>query len=105
MFEVTSLASEKIIEFLKDKDEKPSIRVMLAEGGCSGPALGLALDDEAKDNDDKFESAGLHFLIDKDLMEKVKPIKIDYQTSQYGEGFKIESSLPVKSCGSGTCCC
>ena len=32
MFEVTSLASEKIMEFLQDKDEKPSIRVILAKG-------------------------------------------------------------------------
>ena len=103
MFEVTSLASEKIIEFLKDKNEKPSIRIMLAEGGCAGPTLGLALDDEEKDTDETFESVGLKFLIDKDLIEKVKPIKIDYQTSMYGEGFKIESSLPAKSCG--TCSC
>ena len=105
MFEITSLACKKIIEFLDDKEEKPFIRIMLAEGGCSGPALGLALDEEETDSDEKFENSGLKFLIDKDLMEKVKPVKIDYQTSPYGEGFKIDSSLPVKSCGSGTCCC
>ena len=66
--------------------------------------MALALD-EPRNTDEKFESAGLKFLIDKDLMEEVKPIKIDYQTSPYGEGFKIESSLPVKSCGDGTCSC
>ncbi len=33
MFEVTDKATEMIKEFLKDKDEIPSIRIMLSQGG------------------------------------------------------------------------
>jgi len=33
MFEVTEKASEMIKDFLKDKEEIPSIRVMLSQGG------------------------------------------------------------------------
>lgn len=33
MFEVTEKADEKIQEFFKDKDDKPIIRIFLAQGG------------------------------------------------------------------------
>ncbi len=33
MFEITDKASDMVKEFLKDKEEIPSIRIMLSEGG------------------------------------------------------------------------
>jgi Fe-S cluster assembly iron-binding protein IscA len=33
MFEVTEKASEMIKDFLKDREEIPSIRIMLSQGG------------------------------------------------------------------------
>ena len=33
MFEVTEKASEKIKEFLEDKEEIPGIRIVLSQGG------------------------------------------------------------------------
>ena len=33
MFEVTEKASEKIKDFLKDREEYPAIRIMLSQGG------------------------------------------------------------------------
>ena len=53
MFEVTEKASEMIKDFLKDRDVIPAIRVMLSQGGWSGPSLGLALD-ESRDGDEIF---------------------------------------------------
>jgi len=33
MFEITEKASNMVKDFLKDKEEIPSIRIMLSEGG------------------------------------------------------------------------
>ena len=33
MFEITEKASDMVKEFLKEKEEIPSIRIMLSEGG------------------------------------------------------------------------
>jgi Fe-S cluster assembly iron-binding protein IscA len=33
MFEITEKASEMVKDFLKDKEETPSIRIMLSQGG------------------------------------------------------------------------
>ena len=103
MFEVTEKASEMIKQLLKDREEIPHIRIMLSQGGWSGPSLGLALD-EPKDEDEVFDDRELSYVIDKTLLEQVKPIKVDYINSAMGSGFSISSSMkPSAACG--TCSC
>ena len=103
MFEVTEKASEMIKDFLKDREELPAIRLMLAQGGWSGPALGLALD-ELRDNDESFNDKGLTFVVEKEIYEKIKPVTIDYITTPTGEGFQISSNLPEPKGSCGTYC-
>ena len=103
MFEVTEKASLMIKDFLKDREELPTIRLMLAQGGWSGPALGLALD-ELRDNDESFDDKGLTFVVEKEFYEKIKPITIDYVTTPMGEGFQISSNLPQPESACGTSC-
>jgi Fe-S cluster assembly iron-binding protein IscA len=57
--------------------------------------------DESQENDTVISDKGVTFIIEKDLLEKVKPICIDFAESSDGAGFKLTSSLP-ESCGS--CC-
>jgi iron-sulfur cluster assembly protein len=45
--------------------------------------------DEPKDNDSVFDVEGFQYLVDNDLLEKAKPIKVDFLQV----GFKIDSSL------------
>ena len=77
MFEITEKASDKLKELLKDKEEVPGIRIVLSQGGWSGPSLGMALD-EPGDKDELFDDRELTYIIEKELYEKVKPIKVDY---------------------------
>ena len=105
MFEVTEKATEMIRDFLKDRDVIPAIRVMLSQGGWSGPSLGLALD-ESRDGDEIFKEDGLTFVVEKDFYDRIKPIKVDYVESVMGAGFNISSSMPKpeSSCGSSCRC-
>lgn len=105
MFEVTEKASDMIKNFLKDREELPAIRLMLAQGGWSGPQLGLALD-ELRDDDESFDDRGLTFVVEKEFYEKIKPVSIDYVTTTTGEGFEISSNLPKPEipCGSSCSC-
>ncbi len=57
--------------------------------------------DEPKENDHTMTDRGITYLIEKDLLEKTRPIRIDFVESADGAGFKLTSSLP--SCG-GSCC-
>ena len=52
--------------------------------------------DEPKDSDEVYEIEGFKYVVDKDFMEKAKPVKIDFTTY----GFKLSSNIdfgPVES--------
>jgi iron-sulfur cluster assembly protein len=103
MFSVSEKASEMIKEFLKDRKEAPSIRVLMQEGGCCGPSLGMALD-ESTTEDEVFEDRGVTYVVEKALFEEVKPITIEFITTPRGGGFQLTSSLKQEqSCSSSGC--
>ncbi|QTA88108.1 Uncharacterized protein dnm_041490 [Desulfonema magnum] len=56
--------------------------------------------DEPKDTDNVYEVEGFKYIVDKDFMEKVEPIKVDFMDI----GFKLTSSVDFgsgcKSCSS-----
>ncbi|MCP4021313.1 MAG: hypothetical protein GY729_05680 [Desulfobacteraceae bacterium] len=62
--------------------------------------------DEPKDGDDTFDVKGHKFVVEKEFMDKAKPIKIDFS----GMGFALDSNIELggddgcSGCGStGTC--
>jgi iron-sulfur cluster assembly protein len=63
MVEVTASATSQIAEYFKDKEIVP-IRIFINEGGCGGPSLAMALD-EQKSTDDVFEIDGFTYVGDK----------------------------------------
>ncbi len=87
MLEITKAATDKLAEFLKDR-EVPAIRIFLNTGGCGGPSLGMALD-EPRDTDDVFTIDGFKFIADKDFMKAAEPIKVDFS----GFGFQFDCGL------------
>ena len=105
MLEITEKASEMIKDFLKDRDDIQAIRIMLSQGGCSGPSLGMAMD-ESRDNDQEFDDRGVKFVVENDLYEQIKPIKVDYVNSDKGSGFNITANIPEQpsSCCSSCSC-
>lgn len=103
MLTVTDKASAVIKDFLKDKKPGASIRVFL-NMGCSGPSLGMALDDANADADEVISVGGTNFVVEKEFFNQVKPITIDFITTPQGAGFKLTSSLPEgRGCGSCSC--
>lgn len=104
MFEVTDKATEMIKEFFKTRDAVSPMRIFIAGMGCSGPQLGISLDDKTEE-DEVFEESGYTFLIEKKLLDDAKPIKLDYIVTPQGEGFFISSALMKSECGGGCSCC
>ena len=91
MLQITEKASEMIKLYLKDREEAPSIRLMLNEGGCSGPSVGMVLD-ESTDKDVSFQEHGITVVVDKEFLEQIKPVTIDFVSTPMGEGFQISST-------------
>jgi Fe-S cluster assembly iron-binding protein IscA len=51
--------------------------------------------DEPKKGDELFEDDGITFVVDKQLFDRVKPIRIDFLASKRGPGFSVSGNLPA----------
>ncbi len=96
MLEITKSATDKIAEYLKDREVTPPIRIFLNAGGCGGPSIDMALD-EPRDTDNVFEIDGFKFIVDKEFMKEAEPIKVDFT----GFGFQIDCALEFEEGCSG----
>ena len=100
MLKITENARKELEAFFSDKP-KSTIRIYLAPGGCSGPRLGLALD-EAMEDDNTMEQDGFQFCVTKALWEQIGGVTIDLSYM----GFALEPDIPLPNVGSscGSCC-
>jgi iron-sulfur cluster assembly protein len=61
--------------------------------------------DEPKDDDEVLSNNGITYLMNKQLLDQVKPIKVDFVESTYGSGFSISANLAKgETCGSCSHC-
>jgi len=61
--------------------------------------------DELRDEDEVFDQGDIKYVVDRNLLNQVKPIKVDYVSSAMGSGFSITSNMAMGSgCGSGCSC-
>ena len=61
--------------------------------------------DEPRDKDEIFDDRDITYVIEKELYEKTKPVKVDYVESFMGAGFNISSGLTMGAmCGSSCSC-
>ena len=63
--------------------------------------MGMALD-EPQESDVVFTDRGIQYVIDKNLIDEVKPVTVDLVESFRGSGFRLTSSLSKRP-GFGGC--
>ena len=56
--------------------------------------------DEPKNSDESFDIDGFTYLINKDLLEQAKPVKVDFS----GFGFRIDCEMDFTALGAGSAC-
>ena len=100
---VTTKASEKITQFIKDdKDGGQYLRMYVQGGGCSGLSYGMGLEKEPEDDDIVLEEHGVKLLIDSYSINHLEGASVDYVESLLGSGFKITNPNVKKSCSCGS---
>lgn len=79
-----------------------ALRVWVAGGGCSGLSYGMALDDNAAEEDDRvFEQDGIKLFVDTLSLGYMDGAIVDYVDDVLGGGFKVENPNATGSCGCG----
>lgn len=112
MISISALAQKKLEEYFEQNNLSSPLRIALMSGGCSGPALGLSLDEEKQD--DLVTTAGpLTVLISNDISEQCGAVTVDFIDAGNRSGFSITTANPIPgasgcstgSCDSGGCGC
>ena len=97
MIDITEKALDEVKNYFSKEEWIRPVRIFLMQGCVK--ALALALD-ELRETDDVFVFDNHTFVIDKELHEAVKDIKIDYIDT----GFKLIYDAPWRTdCGGCSC--
>lgn len=97
MIEITPRAILLLKDFFKDKEIEP-VRIFVKLGGCGIRSFGVAFE-KPKNNDEVFSVKGFTFIVEKELLDQLKPIKIDADSIS----FRISGNGIQPNSGCGTC--
>jgi len=64
----------------------------------------MALDGPQGD-DEVFDDDGITYVIDRELFERVKPIRVDFVTTYMGSGFSVSANMPRAGSHASSCTC
>ena len=112
---LTPNASKAVNDILAERKlDGYALRVYVAGGGCCGVNFGMALDNNIRDTDFKFDSDGVKVVVDEASMDYLRGAKIDFvHDPERGAGFIVDSPAAAAqhehgeescSCG-GSCSC
>jgi iron-sulfur cluster insertion protein len=76
------------------------LRVLMETGGCSGFQYGMSFD-EPKAEDQRFESEGVHIVVDPTSLAYLDGSSIDFDDGLHGKGFEIKNPNAQSTCGCG----
>src|SRR5256886_14555151 len=103
MIEITDSAATKIKDLLTEQGKADhALRIFVRGMSCSGPAYGMALDNEARQDESAFEFNGVRILIDPQSAEYVEGAQVDYMDGLMGRGFTVVNPT-YQSQGGGGC--
>ncbi len=109
MIEITDSAATKIKDLLAEQGKTDhALRIFVRGMSCSGPAYGMALDNEPRPDDTVSELNGVKVLIDPQSAPYLEGVKVDYVDSLMGKGFTVVNPNAQAAggggCGGGCAC-
>ena len=102
LINLTKKAAEKMQEIMaKDNKSGQGIKVAVLPGGCSGFSYGLDFQEAAGKDEETVESSGINLYVEKEDVQLLKGLKIDYVDTLQGGGFKITNPNATHTCSCG----
>ncbi len=108
MIDITPNAATKVRELLEESGKADhALRIFVRGMSCSGPAYGMALDNEPREDDSVAEFNGVRILVDPLSAQYVEGAQVDYVDGLMGRGFTVSNPNYVSEgggCGGGCSC-
>lgn len=102
MLIVTHAAKDAIQELLTSNGkEKGGLRISVKTGGCAGFQYGLALEDEANEEDIVLRSDWGAIFIEPESAERINGTTLDFTETVAGKGFNFENPNAEGKCSCG----
>jgi iron-sulfur cluster assembly accessory protein len=112
MIEITDSAATKIKDLLAEQGKADhALRIFVRGMSCSGPAYGMALDNEPREDDAITDFGGLKVVVDPLSAQYVEGAQVDWVEGLMGRGFTVVNPTYQSQgdggggCGSGGCSC
>jgi iron-sulfur cluster assembly protein/iron-sulfur cluster insertion protein len=84
----------------KEASSTGSLRLFVEDGGCSGMQYGMSFDN-AKPEDEAFQSEGVSIVIDPKSLSHLQGTTVDFDDGLQGRGFEIKNPNAKSTCGCG----
>ena len=108
MITITEAASAKVKELLEEQGKTDhALRIFVRGMSCSGPAYGMALDNEPRQDDAVTELDGVRIVVDPLSAQYVEGAQVDYVDGLMGRGFTVTNpnyTAQGGGCGGGCSC-
>jgi iron-sulfur cluster assembly accessory protein len=107
MITITDTAASKVKELLEEQGKSDhALRIFVRGMSCSGPAYGMALDNDPRTDDTVEEFDGVRILVDPVSAEYVEGAEVDFVDGLMGRGFTVRNPTlqTTGGCGSGCSC-
>ena len=108
MITITETASSKVKALLEQQGKTDyALRIFVRGMSCSGPAYGMALDNEPSPEDAMTDFDGIKIVIDPMSAQYLEGAEVDYVDGLMGQGFTVKNPNLQRSgggCGGGCSC-
>src|SRR5215217_2694574 len=104
MIDITPTAAIKVKELLEQSGKTDhALRIFVRGMSCSGPAYGMALDNEPRDDDNVATFDGVRVVVDPLSAQYVEGAQVDYVDGLMGAGFTVSNPNYQGEGGGGGC--
>lgn len=101
---LTDPAQSKMAELVQQVEEEiKGVRVYAAPGGCSGISFGMTFTDQINGNDGVLDCNGFSLIVDKDTMQYLQGVEIDFVDRGDGAASFVFNNLQPTNSGCNTC--
>lgn len=98
---LTESAARQIKKQLEKRGKGIGLKLGIRKSGCSGYAYALDYADNLNDGDVVFEDFGVKVIVQKDDLEFVNGIELDYRREGINEAFQFNNPNVKGTCGCG----
>lgn len=99
---LTDKALNKVKSIMQQQGkENSTLRISVLSGGCSGLTYDMEIINKAVKTDLNFKQGGVNIAIDKESMDYLNEVSVDFVDTLNESGFKFNNPNATRGCGCG----